>query len=107
MRAARYFVLAIEWRLRPGPGLSGSDPSRRAIRPVKASKASIRNGCFYVDLRRSVFDDEQQLQVDLARSPSRRCMTAICAFLPLDRDRRRGRNPALLRHRLSVTKRLI
>jgi hypothetical protein len=34
-------------------------------------------------------------------------MTAICAFLPLDRDRRRGRNPALLRHRLSVTKRLI
>jgi hypothetical protein len=42
----------------------------------------------YVTLRR--FDIGGPLRIDLTRSPHRLAMTAICAFLPLYRDRRRA-----------------
>ena len=41
-----YFTLAMEWQLWHGLRSFPGDPCRRTFRPIEASKAAIRNGCF-------------------------------------------------------------
>ena len=85
-----YFGLALECRLSADSGPFRRDLWRPAIRPIEASKAAIRNGCFTVHSRHSIAGDEAHNPPQPLRSLYR--LALVCGIMI---PQRQGRVAAL------------